>query len=92
MAQLAARLETEIKACLEVGPPPGMSRRVFERVQAAAKVQLLALDEHPDVFHDQVRPAHQGLSAAWLPTDAESNSKTHLHPHPHPHPWPRPPP
>uniref|UniRef100_A0A7S3ATP0 Uncharacterized protein n=1 Tax=Haptolina ericina TaxID=156174 RepID=A0A7S3ATP0_9EUKA len=53
LAQLAARLETEIKACLEAGPPPGMSRRVFERVQAAAKVQLLALDEHPDVFHDQ---------------------------------------
>jgi hypothetical protein len=54
MAQLATRLEEEITACLDAGPPHGMSKRVFERVQRAAKIQLQAFDEHPDVFRDKM--------------------------------------
>ena len=49
-AQAAGRLEAEIRAAVEMGPPPGMSKRQWERVQIAARKQLAALDDHPDVF------------------------------------------
>ena len=46
-AAMAGRLESEIRAAIAMGPPPGMSKRQWERVQAAAKKQLAALDDHP---------------------------------------------
>ena len=52
-AATAGRLEAEIRTAIGMGPPPGMSKRQWERVQAAAKKQLAALDDHPDVFKDQ---------------------------------------
>eukprot|EP00966_Prymnesium_polylepis_P228389 5286043-Prymnesium_polylepis.1 len=67
-AAFVGRLEKEIRAAVEAGPPPGMSKRQWERVQIAAKKQLAILDDHPDVFKDQgakeVRPARRARPAS----------------------------
>ena len=73
-AAMAGRLESEIRAAIAMGPPPGMSKRQWERVQAAAKKQLAALDDHPDVFKDQ---GQKEVRASPLAIAMQSTSPRH---------------
>ena len=84
-AAFVGRLEKEIRAAIEAGPPPGMSKRQWERVQVAAKKQLAILDDHPDVFKDQgakevrvPRPRHPVLSYTNSPSGASARARVRL--------------